>query len=288
MNTVSRWGPWLLIAIGIAAYANSFAGVFVLDDVRWIVEYPPIRHLWPPRYLLGNSRPLVNLTLALNYACSGLHPWSYHAFNLLVHILAGLTLYGLVRRTLHKDDVALAAAILWLVHPLQTESVTYVIQRAESMMGLFYLLTLYCAARGERWEGVAVVACLAGMLTKPVMFTAPVAVVLYDSIFLRQRRWRFYAMLAATWLALAWALHAGADDWERSAGYGFRRLTAGQFAMTQPAVVLHYLRLAVWPHPLCLDYGWPVGFSLPATIVVAGMLVATVWLVRRNPAAGKP
>jgi protein O-mannosyl-transferase len=286
-----RCAPWLIIAAGIAAYANSFTGVFVFDDMRWIVEYTPIRQLSPPWYLADNSRPLVSLTLALNYACSGLQPWSYHAFNLIVHILAGLTLYGLVRRTLmgfgrSPTGIALAAAILWLVHPLQTESVTYVIQRAESMMGLFYLLTLYCAARGGRWEWAAVLACLAGMLTKPVMVTAPVAVALYDSIFLSRRRWRLYAMLAATWLALAWVLHAGANDWERSAGYGLRRFTLLQFSMTQPAVILHYLQLVVWPHPLCLDYGWSVGFDIPATIVVAGMLMATLRLLRRNSAAG--
>lgn len=156
--SVRRWAPWLIALAGLAAYANSLTGVFVLDDQRWIVEYPPLRQLWPPSpELFATSRPLVNLTLALNYAWSGLAPGSYHVVNLVIHVLAGLTLYGLARRALSSvsaeraDGVALAVALLWLVHPIQTESVTYVIQRAESLMGLFFLLTLYCAARGPCW-----------------------------------------------------------------------------------------------------------------------------------------
>jgi tetratricopeptide (TPR) repeat protein len=283
-----RWAPWLIALAGLAAYANSLTGVFVLDDQRWIVESSPLRQLWPP----SSSRPLVHLTLALNYAWSGLAPWSYHIVNLVIHVLAGLTLYGLARRTLPHEPAESAAglaasvALLWLVHPIQTESVTYVIQRAESLMGLFYLLTLYCAARGPGWEAGAVLACLAGMLTKPTMVTAPLAVVVCDHAFWGRHRWKFYAALAATWLALAWALRAGAGDWERSAGYGFQAVSALDYAMSQPAVIMHYLRLMVWPHPLCLDYAWPVGVSWPATVAVAVALAATGWSLWRRPAAG--
>lgn len=108
------------------------------------------------------GRPLITFTFAANYAISGLQVWSYHAVNLLIHVLAALTLFGIVRRTLQgaslrarfgdvSQGLALAVALLWLVHPLQTESVTYVIQRAESLVGLWYLLTLYGAIRC--WRG---------------------------------------------------------------------------------------------------------------------------------------
>src|SRR6185312_4252239 len=95
------------------------------------------------------GRPFLNLSLALNQAFGGTNPWGYHALNLAIHVLAGLTLFGLVRRTLEAGRKgsallpAFAAALLWTVHPLQTEAVTYIVQRAESAMGLFYLLTLY-------------------------------------------------------------------------------------------------------------------------------------------------
>src|SRR5208337_2368430 len=103
-----------------------------------------------------------NLSLALNYAVSGFDVRGYHVTNLAIHLAAALLLFGIVRRTATTfqgsrpepttppaaTPIALAVALLWAVHPLQTESVTYVVQRAESLMGLFYLLTLYCFLRG--------------------------------------------------------------------------------------------------------------------------------------------
>ena len=184
--------PLLVIVAGLLAYHNSFTGPFIFDDTFSIKENPTIRHLWPiwqslsPPHRGGlavEGRPVINLSVAINYALGGYAVWGYHAFNLMVHILAGLTLFGLVRRTLVQprlrerfgsvaNELALATAVLWVVHPLQTESVTYIIQRAESIMGLFYLLTLYCFVRGVEsrrrglWSGLSVTACALGMASK--------------------------------------------------------------------------------------------------------------------------
>ena len=113
------------------------------------------------------------------------------------------------------NGLALAAALIWAVHPLQTASVTYTIQRAESLMGLLYLLALYCTIRsadsaGRRlWPIAAVVCCALGMACKEVMVTAPVLILLFDRIFLadsfRQvfsRRVGLYVGFAVTWLVL--------------------------------------------------------------------------------------
>jgi hypothetical protein len=171
----------VIVLAALAVYYNSFSGPFVLDDPLAITENPTIRHfgsaLSPPIDSTAGGRPVVNLTFVLNYALGGMNVWGYHAFNLLVHMLAGLTLFGIVRRTLLERPTsnveyptpksnqsphqirraifqglssadttlqALAVAVIWIVHPLQTEAVTYISQRAESLMGLFYLLTLYC------------------------------------------------------------------------------------------------------------------------------------------------
>ena len=167
----SRRSIWLagalIVLAGLAAYHNSFKVPFIFDDVPAIVENPTIRQLWPlwiplsPPHDSGlpvSGRPLVNFSLALNYACGGTAVGGYHALNLALHLLAGLTLLGVVRRTLLQPvlrarfgaaalPLALAVAVLWTVHPLQTEAVTYVVQRAESLVGLFYFLTLYCFIR---------------------------------------------------------------------------------------------------------------------------------------------
>src|SRR5205085_5114509 len=116
----------------------------------------------------------------------------YRVLSLAVHLAAGLALFGVIRRTLMSEwlrdrfgaaatPLAFAAALVWTVHPLNTEAVTYVVQRGESLAGLFLLLTLYCAIRG--WHAAAVTACALGMGSKETMIVAPALVVLWDRLF---------------------------------------------------------------------------------------------------------
>ena len=315
--------PLLVIAVGLLAYHNSFTGSYFHDDFASIPENPTIRHLWPiwqalspprQRWLTVEGRPLINLSVAINYALGGYNVWGYHALNLTVHILAGLTLLGVVRRTLLQpglrerfgaaaNELALATAVLWTIHPLQTESVTYIIQRAESIMGLFYLLTLYCFIRGVEsqrahlWYGLSVATCALGMASKEVMVSAPLIAVLYDRAFVSgsfreawRRRWRLYLALGSTWILLGFLLiSAGifnfASTYAQSAG-----LTWWQRSATQPGVILYYLRLSVWPHPLCLNREWPMVGTwmgiLPPTVVIVIILGAVVWKLRRNSVWG--
>lgn len=222
-----------LIGIAVAAvYSGTLRDPFVFDDITAIPENPSIRALWPLWGTLAApatattmaGRPVANLTLALNYARGGTDPSGYHALNILVHALGCLALYGVIRRTLllpplekrfggDAFPLALLAALIWGLHPLQTESVTYVVQRVESMAGLFYLVCLYCflrstqAARPLGWRIATVLSCLVGMGTKEVMATAPFALFFFDRTFLagsfsgawRQRR-GLYLCLAATWV----------------------------------------------------------------------------------------
>jgi len=299
----------LLVAAGIGAYANSFDGPFIFDDEGSIPGNVYIRQLWPPRYLVSapglctvSGRPIVSLTLALNYALSGYKVWSYHLFNLLIHISAGLVLYGIVRRTLltdrlknrfgeHSSILAWAIATIWLVHPLQTESVTYIVQRTESLMGLFYLLTLYTALRAMQsqrpaaWSVLSVVCCGFGMATKEVMVTAPVVILFYDRTFgagsfglALRRRGALYAGLASTWCILALLI--------LSAYRAAFDLGPLEYLFSQFGVILHYLRLSFWPKHLCLDYSWPVEKDylaiLLSVFVVFLPVAATVWGFIRN------
>jgi tetratricopeptide (TPR) repeat protein len=146
----------------VAVYLNSLTGGFVFDDLPAIVENPTIRSFTPPWQPLvpppgGSSvvgRPIINLSFAINHAISGLDVRGFHVVNLLIHLAAGLTLFGIVRRTLALPwapgwlrssavPLGFCAALLWSVHPLQTESVTFIVQRTESLGGLVYLLALY-------------------------------------------------------------------------------------------------------------------------------------------------
>jgi len=314
------WMPGVVIAAGVAAYLGSFAGVFLLDDLPHIVENPNIRRfasVWSS--LTTDERPLVSLSLALNYAVSGLNVWSYHLFNLAVHLLAALTLFGVVAGTLRTPRFRGAArdaargfgfvvALLWVLHPLQTASVTYVIQRGESLMGLFYLLTFYCVIRGAAakrpgpWYSAAVLACALGMGSKAIMITAPVLVLIYDRVFLSgsvaevfRRRWALYAGLFATLAVLATTGVAGIilNPGSRpglTVGLGYQGSTPLEYALTQPGVILHYLRLSLWPHPLCLDYWWPLAKTAQAIVIplllVGALLAGTIASFWRWPQLG--
>src|SRR5579863_6778368 len=266
-------------------YANSLFVPFIFDDTGCIVENQTIRSLANLSHVLsppGNGytvqgRPLVNLTFALNYAWSGLDVWSWHVVNITIHCLAGICLFGISRRTLLSANVskperqratplAFAIALLWTLHPLQTESVTYVVQRTESLTGLLLLVTLYCSIRAWRcssrtgWSVAAIAACCLGMASKEVMVAAPLLVVLFDWTFsgsslrelIQGRRW-FYASLAGSLIILAMLVIASGRR-GGSAGFGLG-VSIWEYARTQFGFIMHYLRLAFLPHPLILDYG---------------------------------
>ncbi len=315
LRQAEKFVPAVIVALGVLSYLNSLHTPFIFDDRYHIVENLRIRQLWPPwEILTHSSRPVIHLSLALNYALGGLDPWGYHAFNICIHVLAALVLYGIVRATFLSDSLrqrwghaatplAGLIAAIWLVHPIQTESVTYTIQRGESLMGLFYLLTLYCVIRlnrsphGTAWGAAAIACCLLGMSCKGVMATAPILVLLYDRTFLSaswaelaRRRKGLYLGLAATWLVYPLLLSQAPEEWKDSAGFNYAGLSPFQYAITQPSVILHYLRLAFWPSELCLDYGWPpvrgIGEALAPGIVICALILACVWAWRRNAPLG--
>ena len=302
-----------IAAAAVAAYAGTFSVPFLFDDVPSIAENPTLRRfgtaLRPLADTTVGGRPILNLSLAVNYSVSGTSVWSYHALNLAIHVLAALVLMGIVRRTLAANAVrgatpmAFSVALLWAVHPLLTGSVTYVVQRAESLMGLFYALTLYCFIRGagtggrgwRGWYPLAIASCLLGMGTKEVMVSAPLIVFLYDRTFLagsfreawRRRRW-VHAGLAATWLVLP-LLVLSTNGRGGTAGFG-NGVSWWSYALTQLEAIPHYLRLCIWPRPLVFDYGTPLARDpaavLPAALGVASLVAVTLWALVRRPALG--
>jgi protein O-mannosyl-transferase len=327
-----RWlaGALLVLAVGLV-YADSVRGPFVFDDIPAIVQNPTLRHpgdlsflLAPPGDQAGTvgGRPVLNLSLAANFAADGLRPFGYHAVNIGIHAAATLILFGIFLRTLsyrgnrrpntpigspqgRPSDllVAFFSALLWAVHPLQTESVTYVIQRAESLMGLFYLLTLYSFARYAappagthgKWAAVSVGACLLGMATKEVMVSAPLAVLFYDRAFVSgsfrdawRRHRKLYLGLFATWLPLA-VLVVSTRGRGGTVGFG---VSAGvwPYALTQCKAIVGYIALSLWPGRLIFDRGTSL-VRHPQEIILQFLLLIMLLggmlrALRRNSAVG--
>lgn len=314
-------GGALLVALALAAYRNSFSVPFLFDDHEAIAANPTIKNLWairdvlhPPSHGSGvTGRPVVNLTLAMNYACGGTNVAVYHWFNFALHALAGLVLFGLIARTLRQPalaarvgptalPVAWCAAALWVVHPLHTESVTCVIQRTEVLVGFFYLLTHYCfiracdSNRSTVWLTAAIAACAFGMGSKEVMVSAPLMVLLYDRTFVAgsfadawRRRSAFYIGLAATWILLAYLVSNGGGTRGTSAGFGLG-VSPLAYATKQCDAIVRYVMLAAWPHPLVLDYGESLAVPFPTVWLEAGALlsaaVATAGGLWRRPTIG--
>jgi tetratricopeptide (TPR) repeat protein len=303
----------LILAAGSAAYANSFAGRLVFDDEPALVANTHLRSLWPLTGAMGappgttlSGRPGAARSIAVDYAHAADPLAAYHRTNLLIHLLAALAVFGVVRRTLRAPALAarfatastpLAAvvALLFAVHPLQTDAVTYVVQRVESLMGLVYLTTLYCAIRAAgsqgrsktAWSTASVLACALGMGTKEAMASAPLVVMLWDYHFAPAiSRRRFYAALASTWIVLAVLVAGGYRS--TSVGFGFAEWPWWRYLFTQAGVIVHYLRLAFVPAGLVLDYDWRPATSL-AQIAIPGLLVcvllaATIYgALRRRP-----
>ncbi len=323
MNHDSRLPLWPMLAIAagglVLAYANGFRGTFVLDDVVEIVENESIRTLWPPWVPMFEGgqlphRPLPYFTFALNYAVHGLTVGGYHAVNLGLHCLNAWMVALIITHVLRLSGwrlppripaewVGTAAACIWLVHPLQTQAVTYIYQRIEIMGATATLATVLCfllaetSRRGTFWRGLAVGSCLLGCLCKETVIAAPVLVLLCDWIVLRTtvqtivtKRLPFYAGLFACWPLVVLLVKFQADRYSESNGLGYGPLT---YLANQPAVIVWYLRLTAWPTPLCFDYGWPVyqnwHLLLPWCLLVGAPLVGAVYFgIRRQLAALPP
>jgi len=320
---------------GVFVFDDRFA---IVENPNIKTLWPLTRAMSAPAEAPVSGRPVASLTLAINYALAppeardvmapaeaGAPPgitesflrnvWGYHFMNLALHVLAALALLGVVRHTLlsdrlrprfegHATAIAFVAALVWTVHPLLTDAVTYITQRTELLMGLFYLVTLYCAIRAAGreatarartgWTAAAIAACAAGMGSKQTMVTAPLAVWLWDWFFRGDTapekgspRWPLYGGLAATWLLLA-ALVAY-ERWPTSIGFNLEGWTPYTYLLTQTRVLAHYLRLAVAGAPLVLDYdGWPMSRSLaevaPFALAWTVLLALTVLGAARRKA----
>jgi len=320
-----RLAPLVILAAVAAVYANALDAPLLLDDDSTVARNVSIRELWPvsrfftpevPGSLRG--RPLVSLSFAINYALGGVDLVGYRLVNVGLHALAGLMLFAVLRRTLpylqaaltpgdrngtvpatspQSDAMALVCALLWVVHPLNTEVVNYLTQRTESMMALWFLTALYFAIRsagspGERtWEVAAAVSTWLAALSKEVALVLPLVVVAWDRVHVFssfrvawQNRWRLYVAMASSWLLFAAIGRSVYGD------TGDVRVSPLTYALNQGPIVLRYLWLAIWPRSLVFDYGLPEALTLgqvwPSLLALLVLMGAAMLLLGRRPRLG--
>jgi tetratricopeptide (TPR) repeat protein len=306
MRTLPRWAvPLVLATVIAAAYSNGLDVPFAFDDWHAVEQNPAIRDLsqWP-RYFTDPTtfsvlrenrdlRPLLVLSLALNHRVSGLAPWSYHLVNLALHWLVCLLVYRIVRDHLwlgpgEAGPVALAAALLVAVHPLNTEPVNYVSSRSALLTTACYLGAFDAAVR-RRW-GLAYALGAAAMLTKSIAVTLPVALAMYLLLDRTDRRTAFprapFAGLTAVVVAgiayRLWLLPAWIFQTTRQAD-----VTPLVYFRTQWSALLYYLRLFLWPNALVidrLDYPWSRSWGdvqAWGSLLAIALIAAVVWRLTR-------
>lgn len=305
----------LLAGMILIAYSNTFTASFHFDDNPSIVENPIIKRvtIGNIRTILIGERPVVGLTLMLNYQINGLNTVGWHIFNIVVHIFNSYLVYLLIVRTLglplfkekyggKAKRMALFAALLFGVHPIQTESVTYIITRSELLTTLFYLSTFLLFIKGaltnrKRFYLAAALTSLLSMGSKQWAVTLPAMLFLYDYLFLSERRfkpilsrWIAYILVALPWIYTFSTVNLMAKG---NTSFGFNVVTTSgitpwTYLLTSFNVIWTYVRLLLLPINQNLDYDYPVAktlFELPTLlsflghVAVAGM---SLWLYNKK------
>ncbi|TAN45210.1 MAG: hypothetical protein EPN22_04240 [Nitrospirae bacterium] len=301
----------LIIAlVGLFVYSETFSVPFLFDDASGISENPLVKDL--KNFLsiegfknnISNTRFIGYLSFAINYKIHGVELAGYHAVNLVIHIINALLVYYLIifsfRTPVLKDSllkhrtrhIAFFAALLFVCHPIQTQAVTYIVQRFASLAALFYLLSvvLYvkwrldrkCESGSEKsedkesksswlWYAGALLSAVLAMKTKEISFTLPVAIAVYEFMFFEEKskkRILFLVPFIVTMLIIPFSMinlnkPVGSimDDVDTSTRVQ-TLLSRPDYLFTQVRVIMTYIRLFFFPINQNLDYDYPPSHSL--------------------------
>jgi len=318
----------LIVGVALLAYSNTFHVPFHFDDRPNITQNPNVQikvFSWDRierliKYTYKESiRVFSYFTFALNYYFGGFNVFGYHLVNFLIHIASGIFLYAFLLLTFNLPSlkekygsisykVALFTSLIFIAHPIQTQSVTYIVQRMASMAGMFYLLSLVLYIKGRLstgWPrvfyfGGMVLSYLLGVFSKENVAILPLFVALYEFYFfqnldLSPRGKKILLALIAILLVLG---IFGFIIWGKRyinviiEGYAYRTFTMSERVLTQFRIVLYYVTLLLYPHPsrLNLDYDFPISKTIldpPTTLIsiliVAGFIGYSIWTAKKRP-----
>jgi tetratricopeptide (TPR) repeat protein len=312
----------IIIVLGFIIYSNSFGCSFHLDDFHNIVENNSIRDLGDVKawWNFYPTRPLGILTFALNYHFNQLDVRYWHVVNLVIHLINACLVRWLVLSIFsspalkeipvirYKNSIALLTALLFVSHPLATQSVTYIVQRMSSMVAMFYLLSLglYAEARLTNKSHRFTIFLFAGsfisavfaMLTKENAFTLPFAILLLEFSFLRTKKlsinfrdWRLILLMAA-FLGVLLIIplkypFSILKPISPTQGNTYT-LTPLNYLFTQFSVIVKYIRLLFLPVNQNADYDFPVSNNffdirtLLSFLVLLSLFLSGVFLYQRN------
>ena len=305
----------LLLSIIFLCYSSNLDGPFIFDDSR--IQTNPhvqISTLSVENLLRAGlessprTRPIAYVTFALNYFVNGLDTTGYHLVNIGIHALAAIFLYLFLQTTLnlpllrtrYRENtlIPLAAVLIWAAHPLQTQSVTYIIQRMNSMAAMFYILALYLYSRGRLAEGSikkwslfsgSVFTGLLALGSKETAVTLPYFIFLYEWYFFQDldfgwlKRQALPAVILLAAIPLLVLLYLGFNPLKTIlAGYAGREFTLSQRLLTELRVVVFYISLLFFPHPsrLNLDHDFAISTGLlsPLSTLFSAIIIFLLFI----------
>jgi len=315
---LSRYETLFLLAVAllvILIYANTLGSPFIFDSRNNIESNPHIRISRITLTDLANAafksptprRPLPNISFALNYYLHGYNVVGFHVVNVLIHICTGFLLYFFVKTTFDTPAlksrnenylwISFFTATLWMVHPLQSQSVSYIVQRMNSMAAMFYVLSILlyarfrlCGQKRKKWwllSGCFLAAMLA-LASKEITVTLPFVSMLYDRYFFGDVSWKalkkYIPQFAGCLLLVAVIGLAllGSNPLDKIIeGYTGRDFTLSQRLLTESRVVIFYISQLLWPHPsrLNLDHDFTLSNSLMDPITTLFSFVALAALM---------
>ena len=305
----------LTVFLVFLIYSSNLEGPFVFDDGNNIKNNPAIRLTqlsWSGLKDAASksplpNRPLAYVSFALNYYFHGYRPVGFRLVNILIHMSAGGFLFLFIKTTLglpalqsrfgNSRWLPYIAVLIWLIHPLHIQSVTYIVQRMNSMVSMFYILAMLCYTRARLTQSPTIkwllaAACLvSGILalgTKETATTLPGFILLYDWFFFQDlsRQWlkRHLPFLIGVFILLIGVslIYLDGHPFERILSrYELLNFTLTQRVVTEFRVVILYLSLLIYPHPnrLNLDYDFPISHSLIDPITTLAALMVIVGLI---------
>jgi len=318
----------LIAVVALLAYSNTFHVPFHFDDQINIINNPNIQikqFSWDGlEHLVKNTykesiRVFSLFTLALNYYFGGFNVFGYHLVNFFIHVASGIFLYWFLILTFNLPSlkekygsisykVALFSSLIFICHPIQTQSVTYIVQRMSSMAGMFSLFTMVLYVKGRLstgqgrffYFGAMVLTYLLGVFSKENAAILPLFVALYEFYFFQnfdlspKGRKILISLIAVLLILGAFGLLLWGERYINVIieGYRFRTFTMSERVLTQFRVVLYYVTLLIYPHPsrLNLDYDFPISKTIldpPTTLIsiliVGGLIGYSIWTAKKRP-----
>ncbi len=323
----------LIALLGFIAYVNGLRNGFHFDDFEGIVDNPAIRDLknipnffvHPVIFYMTHNvdwRPILQITYALDYAIGGADPAVYHATDLFFHIAAAWMIFWIVGELLKQSNgralpttslspvwIALAPALLFVVHTANTQTVNYSWARSSLLAALFYMIAFYCHLRGPfnarapgraLWHAGALGAFALALATKATAVSLPAMLIAHETLFLdpaghgplklylkEPRRLLKHLPTALVLTGYLW-LRLDVTPRIRYHITGTPWIGRKTYLLTQFRAWVYYLKLYFWPDPLIFDYsgfGWSQSLWDPrvlTSIAVVAVLVAAAWVVRKR------